>query len=59
MIGAAAPYPLSEVAAQQPCSFVRATRRSRTGDLLITNPDQGETPPHQKGLVTRKIDDPD
>jgi hypothetical protein len=35
-----------------------ATRRSRTGDLLITKPDQGETPPHQEELSLQKTEDP-
>jgi hypothetical protein len=36
-----------------------ATRRSRTGDLLITNSDRGETPQHRENLVPRKTEDPD
>jgi len=40
-------------------STSRATRRSRTGDQLITKPDQGETPQHQKDLGQRKSEDPD
>jgi hypothetical protein len=37
----------------------RATRRSRTGDLLITKLDQGETPPHQQELSHQKTEDSD
>jgi hypothetical protein len=37
----------------------RATRRSRTGDLLITKPDRGETPQHQDALSPQKTEDPD
>jgi hypothetical protein len=40
-------------------SISRATRRSRTGDRLITNSDQGETPRHQDELSPRKTEDPD
>ena len=36
-----------------------ATRRSRTGDLLITNSDQGETPQHRDELSPQKTEDPD
>jgi hypothetical protein len=28
-------------------------------DRLITNSDQGETPPHQEELSSQKTDDPD
>jgi hypothetical protein len=37
----------------------KATRRSRTGDLLITKPDRGETPPHRKEPTPQKAKDPD
>jgi Phage integrase family len=45
--------------ASQVTNSSRATRRSRTGDLPITNSDQGETPQHQEDLVPRKPEDPD
>jgi len=37
----------------------RATRRSRTGDLLITNGPQGETEQNQEELSQQKTEDSD
>ena len=37
----------------------RATRRSRTGDLLITSSDRGETPRHQEEVSPEKTEDHD
>jgi hypothetical protein len=37
----------------------QATRRSRTGDLLITKIDQGETEKSQDELSARKAEDQD
>jgi len=38
---------------------VRATRRSRTGDLLITNSGQGETEKSREELSEQKTEDQD
>jgi len=40
-------------------SISRATRRSRTGDRLITKPDRAETAQHQEDLSLQKTEDPD
>ena len=37
----------------------RATRRSRTGDLLITNSHSDQTEENHEELSPRKIDDPE
>ena len=37
----------------------RATRRSRTGDLLITNSGQDQTTENEEELSPRKPDDPE
>ena len=42
-----------------PGVFFGRSCRSRTGDLLITNSDRGETPQHQEELSPQKTEDPD
>jgi hypothetical protein len=43
----------------QAADFPEATRRSRTGDLLITKPDQGKTESNQDELSRQETEDSD